>query len=321
VTLTDAAAGGAAVAVVIATRGRAALLAETLAALHAQTLPPTEVIVVDDESPDETPAVVAESGYRHIRVRQGGPSRARDLGWRASSADVIAFTDDDCRPDPGWLEALVEPITSGRADLVQGRTIPRPDHADRLGPWSRTMNVESENGFYQTCNIAYRRDVLEQVGGFHPGFPYAAAEDTELAWRAKEAGFGSTFAGDAVVEHVVWPSSFRHYLRDRRRWGSIVLVVRLHPQLRYLAYRRYFYRPSHLRVLALAALLTGAGLVRRWAPPLLAAGGVGAYVVKTRGSEQPPTQRAAHIVRVLVADSVETAVFVRATIRYRTLLL
>jgi len=306
---------------VIATRGRADLLAETLKALEAQTVPPDEVVVVDDESPDNTGDVVAASGYRYIRVRQGGPSRAREVGWRTSSCGIVAFTDDDCRPDPEWLAQLVNPIRAGQADFVQGRTIPRPDQLDRLGPWSRTMQVEDESGFYQTCNIAYRRDVLEATGGFHPGFPYAAAEDTELAWRAKEAGFLSAFASGAVVQHVVWPSSFRHFLRDRRRWGSIVLVVRLHPGLRSLAYRNYFYRASHLRVLLLVAALTGSGLVRRWLPPLVAGTGLAAYLVKTRRSGKPAGERVIHIGRVLVADGFETLVFVRSSIRYRTLLL
>jgi hypothetical protein len=219
------------------------------------------------------------------------------------------------------LEHLVAPIEAGHADLVQGRTLPRPDQTHLLGPWSRTMRVEREDGFYQTCNLAYRRHALEQVGGFRTEFGAGAGEDTELAWRAKKAGFRTAFAPEALVHHVVWPSSYRAYLRDRRRWASIVLVVKHHPETRRFAYRRWFYRPSHARLLAGVATLVAAGTVRRWLPPVLAGGAVAAHLVRTRGSGQPAPRRTAHLAQALLADAVEVAHFARASLRHRTLLL
>ena len=304
---------------VIATRNRRALLAETLDALSLQTAAPAEVVVVDDGSDDGSGEMAAARGHRVLRTRHGGPARARQEGWLATTTPVVAFTDDDCRPTPGWLESLVAPIRAGTADLVQGRTVPRPDHLDRAGPWSRTQAVDGENGFYQTCNIAYRRDVLVAVGGFDPAFhgPRTSGEDTDLAWRAKERGYRSAFAPDAVVEHVVWPSSYRAFLRDRRRWGMVVLTLKHHPQLRRLAYRRWFYRPSHARTLAGLAVLAGAATVRRWLPFALGAGVAAAYAA--RGPR--PAARLLHLVEVAVADAYEVGVFVAASVRYRTLLL
>lgn len=311
------------ISVVIATHGRAALLEETLDALAAQTRRDVEIVVVDDESADETPAVLARRGVRSIRVTRRGPGRARQEGWRAARAPIVAFTDDDCVPTPEWLEELVRPIEEGDADFVQGRTLPRPDQLDRIGPWSRTQRVEAENGFYQTCNMAYRRDVLDALGGFREDFsgPRTAGEDTDLAWRARAAGYRSGFAPAALVHHVVWASSYREFLRDRRRRAMVVQVIKFHPDSRRLAYRRWFYRPSHVRTLGLLAALGAAALVRRWLPAALLAAMTGAYLARTRRSGRPVPERALHLVRVLTADTAEVAAFAASSVRYRTLLL
>lgn len=310
------------VTVVVATHNRAAHLRQLLDALAAQTLP-HELIVVDDDSPDDTPRLLAERGVRTIRSDRRGPGGARQLGWQASTTPIVAFTDDDCLPSPGWLEALVAPLRDGSADFAQGRTLPRPDQLDRSGPFGRTLRVEREDGLYQTCNIAYRREVLEEVGGFRASFtgPHTAGEDTDLAWRAKEAGRRSTFVPEALVHHEVWPSDWWTFVKDRRRWGMVVQVLEHHPELRRLVHRRWFYRPSHVRTLVLLATLTAAAFIAPWLPAAVLAAAVLAYVVRTTGRGAPAHHRALHILQVLVADVVEVAVFVRASVRYRTLLL
>lgn len=311
------------VSVVIATHNRRDHLIQTLDALARQTLQHFDVIVVDDDSPDGTSELVTQRGLRCIRVPRGGPGRARQVGWQAATAPIVAFTDDDCIPTPGWLAALVQPIREGTADLVQGRTLPRPEQEDGAGPWSRTQRIESESGTYPTCNMAYRRSVLEAVGGFRPSFagPRTSGEDTELAWRAKASGFRSAFAPDALVHHEVWPSRFGPYLRDRMRWGMIVQVVRFHPASRSLAYRRWFYRPSHVRVLAALVILAALGAVRWWLPPAFLVAVVVAYGLRGRGVAGGPPARMLFIVQTLLADAFEVAVFAWSSIRYRTLLL
>jgi GT2 family glycosyltransferase len=310
------------VAVVIATHNRAAHLALTLDALERQTSADFDIIVVDDESTDDTPRLLAERGVRTLRVRRGGPGQARQQGWRETDAAVVAFTDDDCIPSPGWLEHLVRPLRDGVADFAQGRTIPRPDQIDGAGPWARSQSVEREDGLYQTCNIAYRRDVLEAVGGFRRSFagPLTAGEDTDLAWRALEAGFRSAFAPRALVEHEVWDRSYGEHLRDRRRWANTVQVAKFHPGIRRLVYRRYFYRRSHARAIAIAAGTVAAARVRPWLPLAIAAGAAGAYIVRTRDSDVPPASRCLRLGQVLVADAVEVAMFAAASVRYRTFL-
>jgi GT2 family glycosyltransferase len=311
------------VSVVIATHGRARLLTETLDALDAQDGPSFEVVVVDDDSPDDTSAMAAARGVKSLRVRRGGPGRARQAGWHAATGSIIAFTDDDCVPTPQWLAELIAPIVRGEADFVQGRTQPRPDQLHLRGPWSRTQRIVSEKGFYETCNIAYRRDVLEQLGGFSPEYegPFTAGEDCDLGWRARKAGYRSAFAPDALVHHAVWPSSYKERIRNIRRREMIVRVVRDHPEIRDLLYRRYFFRPSHLRTLLAIGGLVAAGAVRRWLPVAVVGMTTVGYVVNTRDRPQPAARRALQFGQIATVQLLELAVFVRSSIRYRTIVL
>lgn len=319
------------VAVVVATYGRAALLPRLLAALQGQVgAPPCEVVVVDDGSRDQTPAVLhrlASASSVPVRIvrlpRNRGPATARNAGWRSSDAALVAFTDDDCVPTPGWLASLVRPLVD--ADLAQGCTLPDPAQLARSGPFSRTLRIEREDGFYQTCNIAYRRSVLEQAGGFDEAFRHPAGEDTELAWRVLEAGARSVFVPEALVHHDVRPSSVLAALRDTPRWGSVVLAVHKHPPLRGRLHSRVFWRASHP-----PALLATAGLC------VLALGRTRTYVplaavlctpyARLRLVTDPlptagPRRRVALLPAALLVDAAEVGVCAAASVRRRCLLL
>ena len=113
---------------------------------------------------------------------------------------MIAFTDDDCVPAPDWLERGLGACAERPGEIVQGRTEPDPAQLDRLGPFSRTIEVDGYDAAFQTCNIFYPRAVLERVDGFdteafgrvHGG------EDSDLAWRAIEAGTAAGFDAAAA---------------------------------------------------------------------------------------------------------------------------
>jgi GT2 family glycosyltransferase len=319
-----------AVTVVAATYRRAGLLPRLVEAVANQQVPGgLELILVDDASPDDTPAVLAALSERHPcltvlrQERNAGPATARNRGWRAATGDVILFTDDDCVPQPGWAAALAARLAD--ADLAQGRTLPDPAQELNTGPFSRTLEVTSESGFYQTCNMAYRRDLLEQLGGFDEEFPDAAGEDTDLAWRALAGGARSVFEPDAVVHHDIRPSSFRAHVADLRRWRSVVLATRRHPGLRSYYHRPWLWRASHSRVLIGLAGLLVAGLPvlpRRWRLSALL---LLLPYVNLRMRVQPlagPRRRSfPAIPAAFVADAIEVSVVARASIRQRTFLL
>lgn len=312
---------------VVPTRNRAELLGDLVAALQRQTMPAEEleVILADDASDDATPTVIAElaaesdTSVRGVRTAErSGPAGARNAGWRAARGEIVAFTDDDCLPDVGWAVALAAAVDGG-AELVQGRTVPRADQLDRRGPWSRTIHVEEEVGHYQTCNMAYRRGLLASLGGFDEAYQ-RAGEDTDLAWRAIEAGAAHTFAADAVVAHAVSRSRYLPYLRDRSRWGEVVRLVRDHPEYRACLHRRYFYRYSHKRAAKGTLIVAATAGLHPVLAPVGAGCALGFRLSRTRG-EGPAPSRAARELAAYVADCYEIAVVLRANIRYRTLLL
>jgi glycosyltransferase involved in cell wall biosynthesis len=328
------------VSVVVPTHNRATLLPRLVDALRGQEdVGPFEVIVVDDGSHDGTQdvleALAADDAVRLIAARlpeNRGPAAARNKGWRRARAPLVAFVDDDCTPEPRWLAALVEAL--GNADLAQGKTVPDPEQLAQRNAFSHSVVVEGEWGYYESCNIGYRRDLLERLGGFDEGFRYAVpgrkragpifGEDTDLAWRAKAAGARTAFAANAIVRHDVLRHRYVDHLRQLPRREGVVRALKLNPALRQRCHYRWFWRPAHPPALAaaagLAALAARPRSARRW---LVAAALVAPYVrFRTRVEPTGRTRnRPVVIPLALVSDLVEIGVFARASIRYRTLLL
>ena len=310
-----------AIAVVIPTRGRESRLAFALESLAGQLDPGRlEVIVVRDG--DAPPPFAEPPDGLEVRflTRPGvaGPTAKRNLGWRAASAPVIAFTDDDCRASPGWLAALLE--AGADEAIVQGRTDPDPDEAHLLHPLARTVTVAGPTGWFETCNIAYPRALLERLGGFDERFGFGG-EDTDLAWRAIEAGERPRFADAALVWHAVLTRSPAQALAEATRWNDLPAVVRRHPGLRDSLYLRHFWSGEHFGV-ALAAL--GWAVFGRRAPALAALATV-PYLGSRLNWRQPHPRRLARGVATLpllaAADAAEVAARLPAAVRNRVALL
>jgi len=255
-----------AVSVVISTYQRSHLLPRLVAALEAQTLPHDrfEVVIADDGSTDDTTDVLRQlEAATPLRLRtlrmdvNRGPSIGRNAAWRTASGPVVAFTDDDAIPTPGWLAAGLAAL--GDADVAVGQTTFPPEDESLAGrPFTRVLEVHDAR-FFQTCNVFYRRSYLEAVGGFDESLESPSAEDTELALRVCERGGRATFAGDALVHHPVRPPSYWLTVRETLRWTGIPAVVARYPiTRRTLLHWRLFWKPSHpLALLALAGILIG----------------------------------------------------------------
>lgn len=279
------------IAVVVPTRGRPERLARLLAALEG----PAELVVVVDGPDPATDAVLHATRatvLRHAAPR--GPAAARNTGWRAARAPLIAFLDDDCVPTPGWLEALAAP----REEVVVGRVTPE---ALLRGPLSRSLTVEAALPWFPSANVRYPRALLERLGGFDERFPFPAGEDTDLGWRALEVGATVAFASEALVLHAVHEPTLPQALRHALRWASAVRTVRRHPGLRAHLHRRVFWKPTHERLLlalagvALAPRTRGRSLavalpyaaLRR--PPVLTAVDLAELLAMLRGSASART--------------------------------
>lgn len=228
--------GAVRISVVIPTCRRPELLARCLSAVLGQQIDRDayEVIVVDDGHDDETRAVVdamsPEGGapaLRYLRPAQGrGPAVARNAGWRAARAALVAFTDDDTIPDRHWLAegeaAIGERVALCGRIVVPPLADPPTDH--------ELMTRGLESAEFVTANAFVRRDALERVGGFDERFARAWREDSDLQFRL--AALGEVARADvATVQHPVRRERWGVCLRQQRNAFFDALLYKKHPRL------------------------------------------------------------------------------------------
>jgi GT2 family glycosyltransferase len=304
------------VSVVIPSR-RGARLAFALEALAAQTMPRErfEVVVVRELSASAPPPAPEEIDVRFVAgSRDSNIAVLRNDGWRAAAAPLIAFTDDDCRPTPSWLECLVAAADDSEV-IVQGRTEPDPDELHLLHGLARSQSIVGPSDWYQTCNILYRRELLADLGGFDDSFGQLG-EDTDLALRARARGATRRYVDEALVKHAVIPRSLPAALREARRRDTIPRLIARHPEQRRALYRGLFWQRSHALLLLGAVGAVGA---RRHPALALAAAPYLSQALNARDvdSARAYSRRLLHLPSRLLVDAVETAVTARAAVRER----
>jgi glucosyl-dolichyl phosphate glucuronosyltransferase len=265
--------------IVIATRNRESLLAQTLEALFAQTWPRDqfEIIVADNGSTDRTAAVLEAARVRTdgpvvhpLHVPTPGKSHAVNAAVAVSKADFIAYTDDDVRPEPAWLERLAAAFDETGADFVAGRVLPiwaapRPAwlspavYGVLAVPENGDDRVEISKGGRQDimpigANMAVRRRVIERLEGLRSDLgklegSLRGAEDHEFFLRMLHAGFRGVYEPTAVVHH--WVPTGRLSRAYFRRWffQNGKDVARLEPAFpspwtRLLGLPRYLWREA-----------------------------------------------------------------------------
>jgi histidinol-phosphate phosphatase family protein len=218
------------VTVVVPTIGRASL-GILLTALEAGTgRRPDEVIVVDDR-PGDPPALDLSASTLAVRVlRSGGrgPAAARNRGWRAARTAWIAFLDDDVVPSPTWSADLAADLAACGAGVAgtQGRVrVPRPV-GRRPTDWERNT-AGLEDARWITADLAYRREVLDEVGGFDERFPRAYREDADLGLRVTAAGH-RIIAGQRFVTHPVRPAPWHVSIGAQRGNADDALMDLVH---------------------------------------------------------------------------------------------
>jgi glycosyltransferase involved in cell wall biosynthesis len=184
-----------------------------------------------------------------------GPAAARNTGWRRATGELVCFLDDDVVAGPGWARAMVEAHAANPDAVLQGRTEVDPDEAHLQDAFSRTKAVTEYDWNYQTCNIAYPRALLERLGGFDEAYRFPSAEDTELGWRAREAGAPTVFVDAARAWHPVQRFGVIGLVRRMPIKADVARLTRRHPGVRQHYYREFFWKPSHAFLpLALAGL-------------------------------------------------------------------
>jgi len=229
------------VAVTIGAYNEEKYLARLLDALHRQTRPPEEIVIVDDGSTDGTAEIAADYAARHahirlIRQKNAGPAAARNRAWRAAKSDICIFTDGDCVPEPDWIERLLPPFSDASVAAVAGtyRTLnPGKVLAAFIGleiSW-RYRHVRGEVNCHGTYNLAVRRRVLAEVGGLNEAYKYPSGEDWDMTYRISKR-YRIIFVPEAVVGHY-HPENFWWYMKNQVRRGmDRIRVYKDHPQMR-----------------------------------------------------------------------------------------
>ena len=249
------------VSVVVPTYRRPVLLARCLEALLRQRYDPRqfEIIIADDaaeEATQRTVEAVAENArcaVRYVAVSgRHGPAAARNMGWRVARGEIIAFTDDDCLPDSGWLSAGVGAFAIPEVVAVTGQTIvplpPAPTDYER-----NTAGLESSE--FITANCFCRRSVLKALGGFDESFTTAWREDSDMHFRLLDTGGRIVREPAAIVLHPVRPAPWGVCLREQKKVMFDALLYRKHPtRFRERIYPRC---PARYYLVAATALASG----------------------------------------------------------------
>ncbi len=208
------------ISVVICTKNRARALEECLGTFETMEVQPDvslELIVVDNNSTDDTKAVIqnfdtqSAMNVKYVFEEKPGLGHARNAGIAAAHGEIIAFTDDDCFVDQNWLACIVKEFSSdpllsgigGRVELYDVRDKPVTIKTSKR----RSLFSSAEHVFdcIHGCNMAFYRNVFDQIGCFDGRFGagtlFKSAEDTDFIYRVYKNGFKMIYSPTVCVYH------------------------------------------------------------------------------------------------------------------------
>jgi GT2 family glycosyltransferase len=213
------------ISVVVCSYNGASFIRDCLERLRRLEYPDFEVIVVDDGSSDATAAIASEYDVRLIRQENQGLGAARNTGWQAATGEIVAFTDDDARPDPHWLTYLAATyLRTGHAGVGGPNIAPPGDGqiadcvANAPGGPVHVLLTDEVAEHIPGCNSSFRRDRLAAIGGYDPRFR-VAGDDVDICWRFQERGWTIGFSPAAMVWHHR-RNSVRTYWRQQQGYGK-----------------------------------------------------------------------------------------------------
>ncbi|HEU4432399.1 MAG TPA: glycosyltransferase family A protein [Pyrinomonadaceae bacterium] len=233
------------VSVVIPTYNRSTLLRDAVqSVLDQDTQAPFEIVIVDNNSQDDTESVARALVEKHpqniqyVRETEQGNAHARNRGVRTARGAIVAFIDDDVAVESDWLTTLLRALDSQPGlSFVGGRVLPQwsgpppswltPDHWSPLalldyGPDEFVIAGDSPRGLL-TANIAFRRDVFDDVGWFSPHLQrvkniIGSMEDTEFLMRVCRSGRKGLYLPQMIARAPVEPE--RLSKTYHRRWHT-----------------------------------------------------------------------------------------------------
>jgi glycosyltransferase involved in cell wall biosynthesis len=297
-----------------------------LNALDEQTLDRGlwEVVVAHDPADPETAKLLAEHPLASARVLRAVPVARRQVGAKRNQGvaeargATVVFTDDDCRPPADWLEHVWAAAQRRPEAIIQGPVSPDPDEsAMTRSPYPRTQSFTAvPTPWAEGCNIAYPRDLVQQVGGFSERMD--GGEDTDLNLRVRAAGAAYIGEPAMLTYHAILDEGLRGWIRASLRWGELPGVFKRHPELRRQLHLGIFWKREHLRLLiGLIALGAGRGKASRALGLIPWAAGRGAHGGNLRGQLRDLLE----LPGWAIVDLTELVVLARGSIRHRTVVL
>ncbi|MDA0323405.1 MAG: glycosyltransferase [Verrucomicrobia bacterium] len=218
--------------IIVPAHRRPESLRRCLEALDGQDYPREryEVVVVDDGSPDPLEPLVHDA-TRGLRIRferqaQQGPGPARNAGALVAHGQWLAFTDDDCVPQPGWLSAFARQFERSPTALLGGTTfnsLPANPYAEASQVLTSFLyeyfnSTDHSAPLFTGNNMAAPRDLFQVLGGFSPLLKSVGSEDRELCDHWNDAGLPHEFVQDARVAHAR-DTTFRGFWRQHHVYG------------------------------------------------------------------------------------------------------
>jgi cellulose synthase/poly-beta-1,6-N-acetylglucosamine synthase-like glycosyltransferase len=240
------------VTVAVPVKDRRERMLRCLDALLALGYPSYDVLVLDNESSDGTAEACRERAAGapvplRVEVLAGSVGHLRNRAGELAEGEIVAFTDSDCMPAPGWLAGGVPPFADPGIGVVQGKTLPEP--AAELVGWDATIDVREYTARFESCNLLVRREAFVDSRGFDERVGHFW-EDTAAGWAILREGWRPAFAPGALVHHDVTHPGLRWWLRRGLRYGNGAAVVRDYPELRReLLWGRYFLRARNAKAL------------------------------------------------------------------------
>jgi GT2 family glycosyltransferase len=178
-----------------------------LRSLAAQVVSLSVEVLVVVNGPGQDAAPESWPGVTILRLPDAGPAAARNAGVRASTGDVLAFTDADCVADPGWLAGAVAAMRVAAPDSVIAGAITRSGARANMVSLYDSVTFLRQEAYVRwshalvTANLVVHRSVFQRVGDFDPAFNQAAFEDWDWSLRAGRAGMTIRYAPCAAIDH------------------------------------------------------------------------------------------------------------------------
>ena len=227
----------------------------------AQTISEFEVLVVEDPPFDRTDKIIAsfqDKRISHIKNRiKLGLSGSRNKGLELAKGKYVFFTDDDCVVSPNWIEQGLISIKESDCIGVEGKTY---YVSEKYTPTMSDNVVENKTGGqFPTCNMVYKRSVLNDIGGFDERFTYM--EDRDLALRAKRFG-RINFNPSMIVYHQKKTFTPRVFVNTGKEVRNRVLLYKKLHDRTFFAWRMVY--PLNLAAILFPPLIIGSFFSARY---------------------------------------------------------